>query len=77
MPLRRKTDREPDLAPGDLDVSVDIDPEHEWRMRMLQQAGFTEFQSFRLSVSGADWHDCKRMLDAGCPAERVLDIVLE
>ena len=72
--LRSKPQPEPDR--GDLDVEVSVDPEHEWRVRMLVQAGFGEFQAFRLSVNGVDWHDAVRLLDAGADADQVLDILL-
>lgn len=72
MAFKRKP--EPDPKPA-ADVGVDIDPMHQWRMLMLQRAGFTEFQAFRLSVSGADWHDCARLLRDGATAEQILEIL--
>lgn len=66
---------QPDPDPGDVTVEVDVDPLHEWRMRMLVQAGFDEFTAFRLSVSGADWHDCKRLLQDGCDPNLILRIL--
>ncbi len=71
----KKQKPEPDAEPGDVDVAVEIDPLHEWRCLQLQKAGFTQFQAFRLSVNGADWHDCVRLLEDGCPAELILDIL--
>jgi hypothetical protein len=73
--LRSKPQPEPDARDG-LSVQVVVDAEHEWRMRMLVQAGFGEFQAFRLSVNGVDWHDAVRMLDAGADTDQVLDILL-
>ncbi len=74
--MRRRT-KPPDPDPGDVtDVEVEIDPEHEWRMRMLVEAGFSEWQAFRLSFNGADWHEAKAMLDAGADADQVVDILI-
>lgn len=58
-----------------MDVEVDVDPLHEWRMQMLVQAGFTDFQAFRLSVSGADWHDAARLLRKGAEPDQILRIL--
>lgn len=45
-------------------------------MRMLVEAGFSEWQAFRLSFNGADWHEAKAMLDAGADADQVVDILI-
>lgn len=66
----KKPKPEPDID------ATDVAPEHEWRMQMLEGIGFTRFQAFRLSVNGADWHEAKRLLDAGCDHKQVLDIIL-
>lgn len=74
MAFRKPTQPNPDRGDG-VDVELTVDPLHEWRMRMLMQAGFDEFQAFRLSVSGADWHDCKRLLQEGCDPHLILRIL--
>jgi len=67
---------EPQPESGDIIVDLDIDAEHEWRMRMLTGIGFTPFQAFRLSINGADWHECQRLLDGGCDHQHVLHILI-
>ena len=75
MSVRKASEPQPES--GDVVVDVDIDAEHEWRMRMLSDLGFDHFPAFRLSVAGADWHECERLLTAGCSHELVLDLILD
>lgn len=64
--------------PVDDPAVVDVDPEHEWRMRCLQAAGFTAFQAFRLSVlaaEGADWRQAMSMHKSGATFEEIYAIL--
>lgn len=38
--------------------------------------GFDELEARALASSGADWHEAKRLLDAGCPLAVALEILL-
>lgn len=60
-----------------LDITVEIDARHEWRMQMLEkECGFSHFEAFRLSVlPNSDWHQVKKLHDAGCDFERIMDIL--
>lgn len=70
-----KPQQQSDPDPGDVSVCVEIDPLHEHRMRCLQEAGFTEFLAFRISVAAIDWHDAARLLANGCDEQTVYDIL--
>lgn len=71
--LRSKPQPEPSDG---LDVGVSVDPLHEWRMRCLCDAGFSEFMAFRLSVvDGVDWHRAAGLLSRGCDEQTVYDIL--
>ncbi len=68
---------DPEPVEDDLDVTVAIDPEHEWRCRMLVQAGFTDFEAFRLSINGADWHEAEVLLRKGATPDQILRILCD
>jgi hypothetical protein len=46
-----------------------------WRVRRFRSLEFTLWQSRRLAEMGADWHEAERLLDAGCPAHVVFDLL--
>lgn len=73
--MLRKPQPHPGPDPDDATIDADIDPEYEWRVLMLEQAGFDHFIAFRLSVCGADWHDAARMLREGAGQQQILDIL--
>lgn len=57
-------------------VTVEFDPEHEWRVRMLMSGGFTKHQAFRLSLlPGIDYRTAVRMREAGADFHTIYDIL--
>lgn len=52
-----------------------VSPIDEWRMRMLKHAGFSDGDALRLSLSGADWHECAKLLRKGATPEQILRIL--
>ena len=76
VPVRKnKPKPEPDDKQGDLEIVVEVDPEHEWRCACLVKAGFTASEAFRLSINGADWHDAEVLLRKGATPEQILRIL--
>ena len=69
---KNQPEQEPEI---EFVVEVEIDPEHTWRCERLVELGFSDHQAFLLSIGGADWHDAKRLLDAGCAADDVVNIL--
>ena len=64
-------------VPGELDVLVTFDdPEHDWRVRMLVDGGFTKHQAFRLSMlEGLDYRTAVQMLERGADFPTIYDIL--
>jgi len=58
-----------------------IEEEHDrvrlWNEQMMLHLGINPVDAEMLShTPGVDWHDAARLLDAGCPAGLLIDILL-
>lgn len=47
-----------------------------WSEERFLELGFDGEAAFCLAWFGVDWHDAARLLDAGCPHELVLQILV-
>jgi hypothetical protein len=61
----------------ELELEVEIEPEVLWRFDQFVHAGFSEGQaSILASRADLDWHRTIALVQAGCPPELVLRIIL-
>ncbi len=77
MSVRKKPKPEPDDKPGDLEGSGEpIDLVAKWRVRQLVRGGFTDEDAMRLSLRpDLDYREAVRLLEDGCPADLILNIL--
>jgi hypothetical protein len=54
---------------------TDEEKTETWVEERFRELGFNELQSRALTISRADWHQAKRLLDNGCPHLEAVDIL--